>query len=380
MLFTLLILVQIWALAQAWLLPTQDIDQNLQYIMLGIAYSTFFVLLLAHFANRNALNKLIITLIVGGTIQAFIGAATVLNLIDPLFTSLANQPSAHGTYINRNHFAGYLLMTIALAIGLLLAQRDNRDWSWKNLIELLTSYKMLIRLALIIMVIGLVMSHSRMGNAAFVIALSIIGAFFILKTATHRIRNSLLLLSFILIDIMIISQFFGLEQLKDRLTQTQITVSEQQGKLLLTINDLRSPINQNSVQLLEQAPFVGKGAGSFENAFKPLAGPNYGGRIDHAHNDYLEFWIEYGVIGILPLGVFLLGALGMAIKAIRNQKSTYRSGIGLGSSMALIAIALHSATDFNLHIPANALTLISVCAIAVLAAMHKNPKHRRSAE
>ncbi|CAN8142361.1 membrane hypothetical protein [uncultured Thiomicrorhabdus sp.] len=203
-----------------------------------------------------------------------------------------NSPSASGTFINRNHFAGYLVMSISLAIGLLLALRDGKHWSWRNFIELLFSHKMLIRLALIIMVIGLVMSHSRMGNAAFVIALSLTGALFILTTSRNRIRNTLILASFIIIDVLIISQFFGLEQLKERLIHTEVTVSQQEGKLLVDINDLRSPINQRGLELLQQSPITGLGAGSYETAFIPLAGPNFGGRVDHAHNDYLEFWIN----------------------------------------------------------------------------------------
>ncbi|MCY1302224.1 hypothetical protein D9M70_518700 [compost metagenome] len=46
--------------------------------------------------------------------------------------------------------------------------------------------------------------------------------------------------------------------------------------------------------------------------------------------------------------------------------------------MGIIALLIHSTTDFNLQIPANAATLVVVCAIAVLAGSQVVP--RRHAE
>ena len=50
----------------------------------------------------------------------------------------------------------------------------------------------------------------------------------------------------------------------------------------------------------------------------------------------------------------------------------------IGASMGIIALLIHSGTDFNLQIPANAATLIVLCAIAVLAGSHNNQKTRRN--
>jgi hypothetical protein len=41
--------------------------------------------------------------------------------------------------------------------------------------------------------------------------------------------------------------------------------------------------------------------------------------------------------------------------------------------MGILALMIHSAADFNLQIPANAATFVTLCAIAVLANAH----HRR---
>lgn len=71
-----------------------------------------------------------------------------------------------------------------------------------------------IRLGLVIMVIALVMPHSRMGNIAFFSSLIIVGGRFTLVSRKHRLRNAAILASLVLVDLIIISNHFGLEGLE----------------------------------------------------------------------------------------------------------------------------------------------------------------------
>lgn len=373
---SLLSLTQLWVAFQ-WLAGlSANPGTTFQYLMLGIAYSLFFIMVVSVFNTRKRLNWLLAVLLVSGAFQAFWGASMVLSGIEWLF----GVPKEHylgkatGTFVNRNHLAGYLEMTIALSIGFMMAMRDGKKFNWINTLELLLSNKLLIRLAIIIMVIGLVMTQSRMGNTAFVSSLVITGFLFIITFKAHRKRNLAILISFIVIDVLVISQYFGLERLKDRLINTEVAISQEGGQLVFDINDLRGIAFTNSIPLAQEKAFVGHGAGSYEVVFISHAGPNFGGHFDHAHNDYIQFWVEYGLIGSLPLLAFALIALFYTFKALRNQQSPYRSGIGFGAMMAIIAIMIHSFTDFNLQIPANAMTFTLVCAIAVLANTHRHVK------
>lgn len=79
---------------------------------------------------------------------------------------------ATGTFINRNHLAGYLEMTLAIGIGLFIANlEDGKASNWRaNLrrwINTLLGPKARLRIFLALMVIGLIMTRSRMGNTAF---------------------------------------------------------------------------------------------------------------------------------------------------------------------------------------------------------------------
>jgi len=53
--------------------------------------------------------------------------------------------------------------------------------------------------------------------------------------------------------------------------------------------------------------------------------------------------------------------------------------LGFGATMGISALLIHSTTDFNLQIPANAATLVVLCAIAVLAGSHSRMRsHERT--
>ncbi|EXJ09366.1 O-antigen ligase family protein [Nitrincola nitratireducens] len=379
LMFALLVSTQVWVALQ-WLLGmTADVGRTFQSLMLGITYSLLFLMVINLFNTRKRLTVLLAVIVISGTFQAFYGAIMVLSGVEWLLGVPKEfyKGNATGTFVNRNHLAGYLEMTLACGIGLMLALRDGQAFRWVNVLELLLGPKARLRLALVIMVIGLVMSQSRMGNAGFFSSLLIVGSIFVLINRENRLRNSMILISIILIDMLVISQYFGLERLKNRLMNTEVAITQEEGQLVFDINDLRGLAFTQSIPLAQEKTWIGHGAGAYETVFIGHTGPNFGGHFDHAHNDYLQFWVEFGLIGSLPLLLFTLLALFHSFRALWNRESLFRSGVGFGTAMAIIAIVIHSASDFNLQIPANAATYVVICAIAVLANGHSRKKYRK---
>lgn len=379
--FALLLSSQAWVTVQ-WLGGlTVDVGATFQYLMLGLAYSLLFLMVVSLFHTRRRLTLLLSVVVISGTFQAFYGAFMTLSGSEGLLASMGfgHAEVTSGTYVNRNHLAGYLEMTLACGIGLLLALRDGQPFRWVNLLELLMGPKARLRLALVVMVIALVMTHSRGGNAAFFTALMIVGGVFVLRDKDNRLRNGLILASILVIDVLVISQYFGLERLKDRLLSTRVHDVVVNGEVVEQQNIDRDDVFVYAIPLAQDRPLTGQGAGSFESVFPKYPGEDIRLHFDHAHNDYLQFFIEYGVLGCLPLLAFVLLALWRALQALWRRESLYRSGVGFGAAMGIVALAIHSLTDFNLQIPANAATLVVLCAIAVLANQHSNPRRRSAA-
>ena len=367
-LLILLAATQLWVAVQWAAGLSADGGATFRYLLLGTAYTLLFWLVINLFASRRRLILLLAVLTVSGTLQAFYGTFMTLSGTEWLLSG----PKEHyrgvvtGTFVNRNHLAGYLELTISCAIGLMLALRDGKPFTWRSLVELLLSAKLRLRLALVIMVIALVMSQSRMGNTAFVAALLIIGALFVLANKEHRLRNGLILASLIAIDVLIISQYFGLENLKNRLVETQLEDVVVNGEVIRRGNVDRDDIARYLLPMIAERPLTGFGAGSFATSFASYPGQDIRLDFDHAHNDFLQFIVEFGLIGTLPLALFVLICLYHGLRALWRGDSLFRSGVGFGAAMGILALMIHSATDFNLQIPANAATYIVVCAIAVI--------------
>ncbi|WP_295456489.1 O-antigen ligase family protein [uncultured Thiodictyon sp.] len=371
-LFALLVAAQAWVAAQ-WLAGISvDTGATCRDLILGCGYTLLFLLITGLFYTRRRVTLLLAVLTISGLLQAFYGSLMTLSHIDWLAfgPKETGQGDVTGTFVNRNHLAGYLEMTLACGLGLLMALRDGRPFSWLALPDLLIGPKMRIRLALAIMVIALVMSHSRMGNSAFFTGLILLGGLFTLVHRQHRLRNGLILVSLLLIDLLIISQFFGLDKLEDRLLETQFEDQVVNGQVVRHENVDRDDIVRYALPQLRERPFIGFGAGAFETSFPRFPGPDIRSHFDHAHNDVLEFAIEFGLIGLTPLALFVLWSFAMALKALWRRDSLYRSGVGLGAGIGILAIGIHSLSDFNLQIPANAATFVTLCAIAVLANHH----------
>ena len=372
-----LMLCQAWVAAQ-WLLGlTVDVGATFQHLMLGLAYSLLFMLVIGLFHTRSRITLLLAALVVSGTFQAFIGTFATLSGIESIQFGSGGSQDATGTFVNRNHLAGYLELCLGAGIGLLLALRDGRPWRWVNVLELILGPKMRLRLALVIMVIALVMTHSRGGNTGFMVGLLVAGLIFTVRDTTHRKRNLLILLSIVLIDVLIISQYFGLERLKERLVNTQIAVEVVDGQTTFNINDQRDDVVRQAIPLMQDKPLTGQGAGTFEAVFPRYADHTLPQHFDHAHNDYVQFWVEYGLLGSLPLAIFVLLALWQGIKALWLASSPYSSGVGFGATLGIVAMGTHAFTDFNLQIPANAATFVVLCATAVLARHHSSQRRRR---
>jgi O-antigen ligase len=87
------------------------------------------------------------------------------------------------------------------------------------------------------------------------------------------------------------------------------------------------------------------------------------GFYDHAHNDYLEFLSESGVIASSLLAATVVLCLGAALLAQRRRHDPLMRGMGFSATMGITAILIHSSVDFNLQIPANAALFMVLLAL-----------------
>jgi len=329
-------------------------------LLLGISYFLVFFLTLVLVTNRRRLKTLALTLVCSGLFQAVYGAVMTMSgweygffIKKTLYLGVAT-----GTFVNRNHLAGYLEMTMAIGIGLLIASlaTESTTTTMKrkllNLFRLLLSAKARLRLSLVMMVIALVLTHSRMGNTAFFLSLFITGVIG-LVFSKHATRSMIVLLvSLVIIDILIVGQWFGFEKVQQRLEQTS------------EMSENRDEVYRYGFAQWQDYRLTGSGLGSFYAVFPQYRGVDVHGYNREAHNDYLQFATETGVIGLILLALITLISLFAAILAHYRRRDPLMRGISFASIMGILAILIHSSVDFNLQIPANAATFVVILALA----------------
>lgn len=344
---------------------TISLEPNLtrQEALLSWSLWLFFVMTLLLVDSGERARTLIMTIVLCGVFQALYGSFMTLSGIEYSFFAPkeAYIGSASGTFNVRNHFAGYLEMCLALGIGLLVGtlRSGQIERSWRQVIvdslNTLLGPKMRLRIFLAIMVIALVLSRSRMGNVAFFISLPLCGVLLmILQRKLHK-GATVLFVSIIIIDVFIVSQWFGLNEVAERLQSTS------------TEAEIRDEVIRDTMTMLPDYQLTGSGAGTFMYTFIRYDNVHSDRLVDFAHNDYLEFLVEFGWIGFLPLIFLALFSLYTGACAMAVRRTQLYRGVGFGSVMGIVSLLIHSFVDFNLQIPANALLFVVLLALAQVA-------------
>ncbi|MEM1111412.1 MAG: O-antigen ligase family protein [Pseudomonadota bacterium] len=348
---------------EGWRPISLDPYATRHHLLEGLTLCGGFFLCLALVNSQRRVVLLLQVLVFSGTFQAVYGAFMVLSGLEYgfLVEKYSGRGVATGTFVNRNHLAGYLNMCLAAGIGLLLSQlatRSPRNWrerarAW---LQLLLSPKMRLRIYIAIMVVTLVLTRARMGNIAFFTALAVAGL--IALYASRQIGSSynfnwrlaIFLASLFLVDMLILGKWFGFDELLERLSQTNAP------------QEARVQSSAYAADYLQAFPLTGSGAGSFYGVFQNFQQPDLRGLYLHAHNDYLEFAVELGVPAAVLLGAILPWA-GFTAYQLQRRENPLARGVGFAVTMTLVWVTMHSATDFNLQIAANSLTFLTLLAL-----------------
>jgi O-antigen ligase len=340
-----------------------------------ISASMFFLVLRQFCESRKNL-KLLVGLMVGlaiaeaiyGLIQALIPTLGVL-WVDYISSGLGNS---RGTFINRNHFAGFIEMVWPLALGYTLAMgfRGKEVNIRKLLASDQLNKQILLVLGMVVMVLALLLSKSRAGiMGAFIGFLAFI---FLLRVSDKKLPMGFWMMSGVMLSLIFLYGFkIGFNPIIERF----LSIGEHLGE-----GDSRLDIWRDSLLIVKDHP-LGIGLGNFKKIY-----PVYNvsmisdKRFFYAHNDYLHLLVEAGIPGFLALvsGFFIfLGKSFYKVKQMKPRHDPLRFFLAVGALSSLVSIAFHSFFDFNLHMPANLIYFVILIAIVYSCAWEKPVRNRQ---
>jgi O-antigen ligase len=248
-----------------------------------------------------------------------------------------------GTFINRNYFAGYLLMVIPLSMGLFFSReaiRKGRVASWRNRVSSLDGKMLLIGFGVVVMILGLLFSASRMGILSLLLSFSLIS----LLVRDPRREKKFSKISFLILSLALLwGVWIGLDAVISRF----LNVTE----------DFKSRwlIWSSTFQILKTFPFFGSGLGTFSQVFPMYRSFPIRNLVTHAENDFLQLTSEVGLVGIGLLVILFILFFFKAVLGIRSlPRSRSERYVGIGGLVGIFALMLHSLVERNLQIPANA--------------------------
>lgn len=315
--------------------------------------------------SQSRLRILVLCLVFSGTFQALYGSMMTLTGVEHIWWRAKENGIglATGTFINRNHLAGYLEMTLALGLGLMISSiRSETHYTWRAWLRswtnTLLSEKVLIRACLVLMVIALILTRSRMGNLGFFVGLGVAGVVGLWTFRRSARGVTLLFVSIIVVDIVLMGAFFGIDELQQRFEDVSEEVSTGGG---------RTSVVDLSRDLIEASPLIGYGGGTFYTVFPSVRDASFAKFYRHADADIVEFPVEYGLFGVLPLLALFFVSLYFAVRVQFVRRNHFYKSMGFASTMAMVSIGFHTIGDFNLHIFANSITFMCILAIPYLA-------------
>ncbi len=242
--------------------------------------------------------------------------------------------SPFGPFVNRNHYAGFIGMLIPLTLGLALT-RIRRE------------RKILFGFFGVIMALSLFFSLSRGGIISFFAGIAVFAL--LLSWNKFRVKKTWALAAFLLV-VFLYLLYLGIDPVIERFYKTDIT------------REARFAVWTETFRAFKDFYLTGSGLGTFINVFPLYSSEPLISIYDHAHNDYLEFILETGAIGVVLLFLFLF----FFIRCIARGNWDGKKGIIRISMLSSITtMAIHSIFDFNLHIPSNALMLSAVFGMAI---------------
>jgi len=373
-------------LEKSWMLTDSPISwQAISYSPLSslswwiflLSLLIFFLVLKKCISSRRNMRAVILIMLIAGTLEAFYGLMQAfIPSAGVLWVDSPAPGCACGTFICRNHFAGFLEMLWPLVLGYSMSygdwhRRDHYHKSgnkkiFKTMVSSDRLYRQLFLALLIgIMLLALVFSRSRAG---------IMGAGVGLLTFTLIVyyANKRLSLGFWIIVGAVLSLLFiyGSQMGFDPIIGRFLTLHE--GGIT------RIELWKDGIAIFKQHPF-GIGLGNL-NQVMPVYLTSSLSEVrvySHIHNDYLQILIEAGWPGFLIIVgtffIFLGASLGKVVR-LSPYDDPLRFFVATGALSGLVSMAFHSFFDFNLQIPANCVYFVTLICLVYVCAWRKRQK------
>ena len=343
-------------------------------LRLVLAVVGVFVVVLNVFRRPDQIKRLLMTIaLIGGVIalialaQNFFGNGKLYWFVSTRYSELNSGP-----FVNHSHYGQFMNLSIGAALGFLIVKLQEVFRGPKITPPVVFEYfssSSAKTLWILITIISLgaatvFVSLTRGGMLSMLIAAAFTT---LLITSRHSLNGSGWIMVVTALVAFTCILYIGFDTVYDRLATLQDL--DQSGGRWQILKDV-------SV-CFRRFPILGTGLGTHSVVYPMFERLTITALVTHAENEYAQTAGETGLIGLGLLIIFGIIVWSKYVRCIRNADIPICSaayGIGFG----ILAILLHSLSDFGQHLPANAFLSAIFCALLLTLAGRKQKQKRAS--
>jgi O-antigen ligase len=291
-----------------------------------------------------------------GIVQKPLSAGRVLGLWQP-----EAGASPFGPFVNRNHFAGWMLMELPLTMSLLCGglQQGMRCLKpglryrilWLSSRE--ANRLILIAAAAVLMAMSLIFTMSRSGISALAFSF-VLTAWFVSRAFAGRSRRAAMIVTLGVVAAATVA-WVGADAIVERFSQTSWSEF-----------DNRRGAWTDAVGVWSAFRLTGTGLNTYPVAARFYQRHDLDKFFGEAHNDYLQLLAEGGLLVAVPAALCLFFVVREVYRrGCTDPPSTTSWWLRRGAVTGLVAIALQESVEFSLQVPGNAVLFALLCAVAL---------------
>jgi len=346
--------LQLWLALQIFLGITKNIQASIDDLLLGIGFLCFFLIMRSFQWRQSAIKHLLMSLFIIAVIQAIYGLWVFLTQSNVILwmekVHYLDKPT--GTLVNANHFAAYLSLILVLLVSYIFSQFQYKANQQKSRVVIFSILDNLYSIHMIIVVLLLfaIFATRSIGGIGSLLLTALSALLFLFIQKRQKGKSGV---AIFLAIIVCLSFFFAV--------LVDYSIIQKELSILSFTFERRLEISSAALKMVVDNWLLGVGAGGFYSSFSQYRDITVGNSFYHfAHNDYLQFLAEFGLIGFLIALSFVVICLKRNLQVLKHSKNMYRRSFAYASIYGSLMLAIHSLVDFPLQIPAYALLYLTI--------------------
>ena len=283
-----------------------------------------------------------------------------------------SDPAFSGTFVNHSHYGQFMNLSIGAALGLIFVRIHETFTRKKVTTAVVFEYlgspeakPMWLLFAMIILGAATIfVSLTRGGMVSMLVAAGFVT---LVLSSRQSMKGRGWIMAVVALGAFICVLYVGFDAVYDRLASLRDLRQAQSG---------RWQILKDISLAWTKFPVFGTGLGTHEVVYPMFDRSTKATLAAYAENEYAQAAEETGLMGLASLVFFGIFVCIYYIRNIRSSSIPIRSaayGLGFG----LLAILIHSLSDFGQHLPANAFLSAIFCALLLILfriGSESNPK------